>query len=518
MNKVSEQGNSAPSPLPPRGLSLGWRLALSAALIIMLVMGVVSVSQQLFMLEKDRQVHEMLLKTSLVPLAVRLEAAFTLDSMRQEMEQFHDAYVKLGYPVHEVVLVDTAGKQILSTDAAMTLEKTGHFFLAEIPISSPVLSGGTGALKVLKSNEEYRKAVIRNWSLWAAHFSITVGAVFLFLAIALYYQVTKPINRLVQGIRKMEMGYWGPVELSRGAWEIRWLAWRFGNMVQEVRNVVTHLFEAEQKSRPLMVRTGKEIQLTDSSRFHNPVDPVSDATNDPEYQELLNICRRLETAAATDRLAIQIARGIWQRESLMADQLGYHHLKTRLEDAALRLMEPEACAALESQLAGLKKSWQGWVVQHRDDLRLLMEKHGIPCVAVLHRVKHMAGVWTKMQSKGLNQEEVQDLFAFRIVVPTEADCYTALGVIHHAYKPLIGRFKDYIARPKENGYQSLHTCVTLKNGPVFEVQIRSIVMDQQAERGSAAHWTYKKQGRAADQLSAKNDWWHKLRWWSQRGK
>lgn len=100
-----------------------------------------------------------------------------------------------------------------------------------------------------------------------------------------------------------------------------------------------------------------------------------------------------------------------------------------------------------------------------------------------------------MQSKGLNLEEIQDLFAFRVIVPTEADCYAALGVIHQIYKPVITRFKGYVARPKENDYRSLHTCVTVDGGPVFELQIRSVAMDRQAERGDAAHWVYKRGGR-----------------------
>ena len=129
---------------------------------------------------------------------------------------------------------------------------------------------------------------------------------------------------------------------------------------------------------------------------------------------------------------------------------------------------------------------------------------------MLHRVKHTAGVWAKMKRKGLEFDEVYDLFAFRIILPTEADCYAALGVIHQLYKPEVSRFKDYIADPKGNGYRSLHTCVKAADGPMFEVQIRSIAMDQQAERGDAAHWLYKKDGSEAGKESEASRWWLRL--------
>jgi GTP pyrophosphokinase len=109
-------------------------------------------------------------------------------------------------------------------------------------------------------------------------------------------------------------------------------------------------------------------------------------------------------------------------------------------------------------------------------------------------------------------DEIQDLFAFRIIVATETDCYAALGVIHQKYKPVITRFKDYIARPKENGYRSLHTCVIADDGPVFELQIRSIAMDRQAERGDAAHWVYKKDEHETTLQPVVTRWWQKL-WW-----
>ncbi|WP_177418284.1 bifunctional (p)ppGpp synthetase/guanosine-3',5'-bis(diphosphate) 3'-pyrophosphohydrolase [endosymbiont of Lamellibrachia barhami] len=242
---------------------------------------------------------------------------------------------------------------------------------------------------------------------------------------------------------------------------------------------------------------------------------VSDQTNSPAYRELLAVCERLETTSPDDPQAVQLGRSVWRQEALEANRLGFHQLKAQLEDAALHLMEPDAYRSLDDGISELKASWQEWSEQRSDDLCRLLEAKGIPYAEVLHRVKHTAGVWAKMQDKGLCLDEIHDLFAFRIIVPTEADCYTALGVIHQAFKPEVSRFKDYIAKPKGNSYRSLHTCVAADIGPVFEVQIRSVAMDRQAERGDAAHWLYKKGGHETDRNPVVTRWWRKL--WLRAG-
>ncbi len=510
MEKAFVTGQRTRFSPPNRGLSLGWRLALSTVLIISLVMGGISIGQQLLELKEERQLHQELLKMALAPLAVRLEAAMNLDTMEREVEEFHTAYTKKGYAVHKVVLLETAKEPVLSIGVSADGENGVGYLQATIPIFSPLLDGGKGSLMVLKNSEEYRSVVRRNWLLWAIHFTVTIGVVFLFLAAAIYFQVTKPVNRLVRGVKKMEMGYWGPIEIGGGAWEIRWLTWRFGNMVQEVQSAMTHLFEAEQKARSLMPKCGNHTVMAEQEQPLGSGIIVSDQTDSPAYSELLAVRERLETASPDDPQAVQLARGVWQHEALEANRFGFHQLKARMEDAALRLMVPDAYASLDERLNELKASWREWAEQHRDTLYRMLEEKAIPCAGVLHRVKHTAGIWAKMQSKGLNLDEIHDLFAFRIIVPTEADCYAALGVIHQTYKPVVSRFKDYIARPKGNGYRSLHTCVTADDGPVFEVQIRSVVMDRQAERGDAAHWLYKKNGREPDRKSVVTQWWRKL--------
>ncbi|MEL0586404.1 MAG: hypothetical protein AAES65_16160 [Candidatus Thiodiazotropha sp. (ex. Lucinoma kazani)] len=509
MDRESESDKRTLLSSPKIGLSLGWRLALSTVLIISLVMGGISIGQQLIEFKEERQIHQELLNMSLAPLAVRLEAAMTLDILEQEIEAFHSAYTKKGYPAYEVYLLNADNDPVISTGRMVKIENSSSYLQAAIPISSPQLIGGSGTLMVQANSAVYRNKVYRDWLLWAIHFSVTVSVVFLFLNVAIYFQVTKPVSRLVRDVKKIEKGYWGPIELTGGAWELRWLAWRFGNMVQEVQSTMTHLFEAEQKARSLLPLRGSRPKKPGQDPLLVAPNTESDQTGSPSYNGLLAVCERLESQTPDSPQAGQLGRGVWQHEALEADRLGFHQLKVRLENAALQLMEPDVYKSLDDRISTLKASRQTWAGECRDALYNLLDEREIPCVGVLYRVKHTAGVWAKMQSKGLGLNEIHDLFAFRVIVPTEPDCYAALGVIHQTYKPVVSRFKDYIVKPKGNNYRSLHTCVSADNGLVFEVQIRSVAMDCQAERGHAAHWRYKKSGRDGGGEPAVKRWWQR---------
>jgi GTP pyrophosphokinase len=126
-----------------------------------------------------------------------------------------------------------------------------------------------------------------------------------------------------------------------------------------------------------------------------------------------------------------------------------------------------------------------------EQLRRALASKNVPVIELRHRIKHPAGIWKKMRNKNLTFGQVHDLVALRIVVPTESDCYHGLGAVHQLYAPIVGRFKDYVVRPKSNGYRSLHSSVRDAEGAIFEVQIRSIAMHQHAEQGPAAHADYK---------------------------
>jgi (p)ppGpp synthase/HD superfamily hydrolase len=282
-------------------------------------------------------------------------------------------------------------------------------------------------------------------------------------------------------------------------------------MVQEMQITMRQLLEAEQKARIMRTKIEDSSLKIDQEHPFETAKPVFGQIESPEFQALLAVCEKLENETPDNSRAVQIGRDIWRKEAQEANSLGFHKLKARLEDAALQLMEPDAYRILDDSIRNMRAAWQDWAEHYRDTLYSLLEEKSIPCSGVLFRVKHTAGVWAKMQSKGLTLDEIHDVLAFRIVVPTEADCYAALGVIHHSCKPIISRFKDYIARPKANGYRSLHTCIITDNGPIIEVQVRSVTMDHQAERGDAAHWLYKQNRRELHRTPVALRWWKRVR-------
>ena len=205
-------------------------------------------------------------------------------------------------------------------------------------------------------------------------------------------------------------------------------------------------------------------------------------------------CRFLETRDPSDPAARSVAHEVWERDVHEAQRIGESPLKSRLEDAAFRILEPEAHADVARRAAGLTTSRKKWIREREAELRGALADAGVKPRALQHRVKHLAGIWRKMKSKGLAIEQIHDIFAFRILLDSEEECYMALSALHHRFEALLLRFKDYIAEPKENGYRSLHTCIRAPGGLVYEVQIRTVAMHAQAEGGDAAHWRYKKDG------------------------
>lgn len=217
------------------GLPLGWRLIVSTTLIIVVVMGGISVSQQLSNLQREEATHRELLRSSVAPLVIQLARAGTLKEMHDRMVEFHEAIQGVGAPGHGIALTDSAGGRILSTAPVGSLSRSQYDFSASLPVISPLIAGGQGTITAFQNNESYRAGVRREWLLWLVHVVSTIIAVSLFLGFATYFLVTKPINRLIREVRKMERGYRGAVNPG-GAWEIRWLAWRFANMARELRS------------------------------------------------------------------------------------------------------------------------------------------------------------------------------------------------------------------------------------------------------------------------------------------
>ncbi len=176
----------------------------------------------------------------------------------------------------------------------------------------------------------------------------------------------------------------------------------------------------------------------------------------------------------------------------IAHRLGMQRMKWELEDTSLKYLDPVAYQEIESSLESKRAEYVAFIDRVTKQIEDRLREMHIPFHRVYGRMKHPYSIYRKMYAQSKTMDEVLDLFAFRVIVDTVADCYNVLGIIHDLYRPLLGRFKDYIGTPKPNMYQSLHTTVIGSSGIPFEVQIRTQEMHEIAEYGIAAHWKYKR--------------------------
>lgn len=174
----------------------------------------------------------------------------------------------------------------------------------------------------------------------------------------------------------------------------------------------------------------------------------------------------------------------------LAHRLGVWRMKAEMEDLSFRYLDPRSYWAIRRQLGQSQAERESLIQHYQTNLREKLLGAGLPA-EVFGRAKHVYSIWRKMQAEDLPIENIRDLIGLRIIVHTEAQCYQALGVVHDLWHPIPGEFSDYIANPKSNGYQSLHTKVLGEHGGPVEIQIRTWDMHRVAEYGVAAHWRYK---------------------------
>lgn len=202
----------------------------------------------------------------------------------------------------------------------------------------------------------------------------------------------------------------------------------------------------------------------------------------------------------------------------IAQRLGISKIKIELDDLSLKYLEPEVYHELAEKIAIKKSERQAYIDDIVNEVRMHIDEAGIPA-KIDGRIKHFFSIYKKMVNQNKTLEQIYDLFAVRIVVESVKDCYAALGVIHEMYKPIPGRFKDYIAMPKANMYQSLHTTLIGPKGAPFEIQIRTYEMHRTAEYGIAAHWKYKEgqdgKGGSADAEEEKLTWLRQVLEWQR---
>jgi GTP diphosphokinase / guanosine-3',5'-bis(diphosphate) 3'-diphosphatase len=198
----------------------------------------------------------------------------------------------------------------------------------------------------------------------------------------------------------------------------------------------------------------------------------------------------------------------------LAHRLGVAAIKWELEDLCFKYLEPEPYRDLARRVSDKRREREEWIENLRDPLEGELRSAGIDC-EVTGRPKHLWSIYRKMVHREKSYDEIYDLMAVRVIVETIADCYHALGVIHNRWTPLTERFHDYIATPKSNMYQSLHTTIFGPGGRLYEIQIRTREMHRTAEYGIAAHWKYKEGTRPGDDVDDTLTWFRQVLEWQQ---
>jgi len=219
---------------------------------------------------------------------------------------------------------------------------------------------------------------------------------------------------------------------------------------------------------------------------------------------LIKLADRLHNMRTIEHMSVARQRDIAQETmdvyAPLAHRFGIARVKWELEDRAFKILQPERYFAIEAGIKQTRRERERIIEELRQPLQEALADAGIAC-EVSGRPKHFYSIHRKMQEQEIGIERMFDLLALRVIVETKADCYHALGIIHSLYPPLTDRIKDYIAKPKPNMYQSLHTTVELPGGKFIEVQIRTLEMHERSELGIAAHWRYKEHTEEATDFS-----------------
>ncbi len=235
---------------------------------------------------------------------------------------------------------------------------------------------------------------------------------------------------------------------------------------------------------------------------------------------LVKLCDRVDNMRTLEHMSREaqerIARETLEIYAPLANRLGIQSFKSELEDLSLRWLDPDAYAGLASSLSASKRDRDKYIADTCKVLASRLAEQGF-AAEVTGRSKHLYSIFRKMKANESSLDELNDLIAFRVIVESIGDCYASLGVVHSQWTPLPGRFKDYIALPKPNMYQSLHTTVIGPGRERIEIQIRTHEMHRVAERGIAAHWKYKERhgGGIADVDAQRFGWLRQLVEWQK---
>jgi guanosine-3',5'-bis(diphosphate) 3'-pyrophosphohydrolase len=285
---------------------------------------------------------------------------------------------------------------------------------------------------------------------------------------------------------------------------LEWLRAEFGDHVARLVNGVTKLGKIHMRSREQVQAENIRKMLVAMAEDIRVV--------------LIKLGDRLHNMRTVDALPPErrqrIARETLDIYAPLAHRLGIWQMKWELEDLGFAQVDPENFQAIELKLTRQRQEREAFVRHIAEILEREVEDIGVSA-DISGRPKHVYSIFEKMKKTGKGFEEIFDLIAIRVLVDSVKDCYGVLGVVHSLWKPIPGRFKDYIAMPKGNGYQSLHTTLVSHTGEAMEVQIRTHEMHQTAEYGVAAHWRYKEGGLHDDRFDERFTWLRLLMDWQK---
>lgn len=264
----------------------------------------------------------------------------------------------------------------------------------------------------------------------------------------------------------------------------------FGDDVAEIVDGLTKLAKVEFRSnQEKMAENFRKMVLAMSKDVRVIIVKLADRTHNMRTLKALALEKRQRIAEETMEIYAPLA-----------GRLGIYRVKAELEDLCLKELKPSVYFSLVSRVAQKKSERENFVAQLSQAITEKLAEHDIKA-SVEGRAKHFYSIYKKMAEKKMDFEDIYDLFAFRILVENVSQCYETLGFIHSLYRPVPGRFKDYIAMPKANMYQSLHTTVVTQKGELTEFQIRTFDMHKVCEYGIAAHWLYK-EGHTPDRTTS----------------
>lgn len=283
---------------------------------------------------------------------------------------------------------------------------------------------------------------------------------------------------------------------------------QFGPNVSSIVDGLTKLAKVEfRSSQEKLAENFRKMIVAMSRDIRVIVVKLADRLHNMRTLKALQLEKRQRIAEETSEIYAQLA-----------GRLGMYKVKAELEDLCLKELKPSVYSNLVTRVAQKRGERELVINNAREHLAQSLEEHGIKA-KVEGRAKHFHSIYKKMSEKQMEFEDIYDLFALRVLVSSISECYETLGIVHSMYKPVPGRFKDYIAMPKANLYQSLHTTIVAARGELLEVQIRTSEMHHIAENGIAAHWAYKEkrgreQSRSGDEPISQEDL-EKFNWLKQ---